>query len=144
MSQKVIDIGISGGNYSNGVVILMIKTSQSCVSLLHVEYTIWLSIHRIYKRYTPKRITIATPHCYIVLWSRTAMCLYHSWNSVSDLKHVPTTGLSCLIGRPVNPLRAKFSRGNINIYLHSMSLFHIDMTHVLKILPQVRPGPTYS
>ena len=44
----------------------------------------------------------------------------------------------------INPLRAKFFRGNINIYLHFMSLLHIDMTHVLKILPQIRPGPTYS
>ena len=43
-----------------------------------------------------------------------------------------------------NPLRAKFFRENINIYLHFMSLLHIDMTHVLKILPQVRPGLTYS
>ena len=43
-----------------------------------------------------------------------------------------------------NPLRAKFFRGNINIYLHFISLLHIDKTHVLKILPQVRPGPTYS
>ena len=24
-----------------------------------------------------------------------------------------------------------------------MSSLHIDVTHVLKILPQVRPGPTY-
>ena len=38
----------------------------------------------------------------------------------------------------------KFFIGNINIYLHFMSLLHINMTHVLKILPQVRPGPTYS
>ena len=30
------------------------------------------------------------------------------------------------------------------MYLHFMSLLHIDMTQVLKILPQVRPGPTYS
>ena len=44
----------------------------------------------------------------------------------------------------VNSLRAKFFRGNINIHLHFMSLLHIDMTQVLKILPQVRPGPTYS
>ena len=44
----------------------------------------------------------------------------------------------------INPLRAKFFRGNINIYLHFMSLLHIDMAQVLKILPQVRPGPTYS
>ena len=43
-----------------------------------------------------------------------------------------------------NPLRAKFSRGNINIYLHFISLLHIDMTQALKILPQVRPGLTYS
>ena len=44
----------------------------------------------------------------------------------------------------LNPLRAKFFRGNINIYLHFMALLNIDMTQVLKILPQVRPGPTYS
>ena len=45
-------------------------------------------------------------------------------------------GLSELI----NPLRAKFFRGNINIYLHFMSSLHIDLTQVLKILPQVREG----
>ena len=43
-----------------------------------------------------------------------------------------------------DPLRAKLFRGNINIYLYFMSLLHIDMTHVLKILPRARPGPTYS
>ena len=44
----------------------------------------------------------------------------------------------------INPLRAKFFRGSINIYLHFISLFHIDMTQVRKFLPQVRPGLTYS
>ena len=44
----------------------------------------------------------------------------------------------------INSLHAKFCRGNINIHLHFMSLLHIDMTQVLKILPQVRPEPTYS
>ena len=44
----------------------------------------------------------------------------------------------------LNPLRAKFYRGNINIYLHFMSFLHIDLTQVLKILPQVREGRTYS
>ena len=44
----------------------------------------------------------------------------------------------------INPLRAKFFRGNINIYLHFMSLLPIDMAHVFKFHPQVRPGPTYS
>ena len=44
----------------------------------------------------------------------------------------------------LNPLRAKFFRGNINIYLHLLSLLHIDMTQVVEILPQVRQEPTYS
>ena len=34
-----------------------------------------------------------------------------------------------------NPLRAKLYWGNINIYLHFMSLLHINMTQVVKILP---------
>ena len=34
----------------------------------------------------------------------------------------------------INPSRAKFFRGNINTYLHFMSLLHIDVTQVLKIL----------
>ena len=44
----------------------------------------------------------------------------------------------------INPLRAAFFRDNINIYLYFMSLLHIDMTQVFKILPQVRSGPAYS
>ena len=44
----------------------------------------------------------------------------------------------------LNPLHAKFFRVYINIYLHFMSLLHIDKTRVLKILPQVRQGPAYS
>ena len=44
----------------------------------------------------------------------------------------------------MNPLRAKFFRGNINIYLHFMSFLHIDLTEILKILPQVREGPIDS
>ena len=43
-----------------------------------------------------------------------------------------------------NSLRAIFFRGSKNIYSNFMSLLHIDMTQVLKILPHVRPGPTYS
>ena len=44
----------------------------------------------------------------------------------------------------VNPSRAKFFRGNINIYLHFVSFLHIDRTQVVEILPQIRPRPTYS
>ena len=43
----------------------------------------------------------------------------------------------------VNPLRAKFFRGNKNIYLHFMSILHIDMTQVVGILPSVRQGLVY-
>ena len=43
-----------------------------------------------------------------------------------------------------NPLRAKFSRGTINIYLHFVSFLHIDVTQVFEILPQIRQEPTYS
>ena len=44
----------------------------------------------------------------------------------------------------INPLCTKFFRGNISIDLHFVSFIHIDMTQVLKILPQVSEGPTYS
>ena len=45
----------------------------------------------------------------------------------------------------INPLRAKFFRGNINIYLHFVSFLHIDTTQVVvEILPQLRQEPTYS
>ena len=63
----------------------------------------------------------------------------------NDLQNLLTKLIKCLSDIfcrvcTINPLRAKFFRGNINTYLHFMSLFRIDMTHVLKILPQVRPG----
>ena len=44
----------------------------------------------------------------------------------------------------INPLRAKFFRGSINIYLHFVSFLHIDTTQVVEILPQIRQEPTYS
>ena len=44
----------------------------------------------------------------------------------------------------INPLHAKFFRRNINIYLHFMSLLHIDMTEIVEIVPQVRQELTYS
>ena len=44
----------------------------------------------------------------------------------------------------LNPLRAIFFKENINIYLHCMSLLHINKTQVVEIPPQVRQGPAYS
>ena len=43
-----------------------------------------------------------------------------------------------------NPLRAKFFRGNINIYLHFVSYLHIDTTQVVEIFPQIREEPAYA
>ena len=42
------------------------------------------------------------------------------------------------VSKYVNPLHAKFFRGNINIYLHFVSFLHIYTTQVVEILPQVR------
>ena len=44
----------------------------------------------------------------------------------------------------INPLHAKFFRGNINIYLHLMSFLHTNKTQVVEIPPRVRHGPAYS
>ena len=44
----------------------------------------------------------------------------------------------------LNPLRAKFLRENINIYLHFMSFLHTNKTQVAEIPPRVRQGPAYS
>ena len=43
-----------------------------------------------------------------------------------------------------NPLRAKFLRENINIYLHFMSFLHTNKTQVAEIPPGVRRSPAYS
>ena len=43
----------------------------------------------------------------------------------------------------INPLCAKFFRGNKNIYLHFMSILSIDMTQVIGILPCERPRIAY-
>ena len=48
-----------------------------------------------------------------------------------------------IMGR-INPWRAKFFRGNMNIYLHFVSFLHISMTQVVEILPQIRQEPAYS
>ena len=44
----------------------------------------------------------------------------------------------------LNPLRAKFFRGNINIYLYFVSFLHIDTTQVVEILPHIIQEHTYS
>ena len=43
----------------------------------------------------------------------------------------------------LNSLRAKFFRGNINMYLHFMSFLHTGIPKIIEILPPIRPGLTY-
>ena len=50
----------------------------------------------------------------------------------------------CKVKLFINPLRAKFFSGNINIYLLFVSFLHIDTTQVVEIFPQIRQEPTYS
>ena len=40
-------------------------------------------------------------------------------------------------------LHAKFSRGNINMYLYLMSFLHTDIPYIVEVLPGIRPGLTY-
>ena len=44
----------------------------------------------------------------------------------------------------INPFRAKFFRGNINIHLHFVSFLQIYTMQVVEILLQIRQEPTYS
>ena len=50
---------------------------------------------------------------------------------------------SCLWG-VLNPLHAKFFRGNINIYLHFMSFLRTNKTQIVEVPPRIREGPVYS
>ena len=54
----------------------------------------------------------------------------------------PTDGIE--LHTLFNPLRAKFFRGIINIYLYFVSFLHIHTTQVVEIRPQIRKEPTYS
>ena len=44
----------------------------------------------------------------------------------------------------INPLRAKFFRVNINMYLHFMTFRRTNKTRVVEIPPRVRHGPAYT
>ena len=87
-------------------------------------------------------------------WEASTVSLSSTWIITSSTSRVFSSteiskasikAITCITNCiHINHLRAKFFRGNINIYLHFMSSLHIDTTHVFKILSQVRPGPTYS
>ena len=78
------------------------------------------------------------PHFNCIL-SKWLLMSGHWWAIKSNRWiHLSITITQCLF----NPLRAKFFRGNISIYLHFVSFLHIDTTLVVDILPQIRL-PTY-
>ena len=57
---------------------------------------------------------------------------------ISNSIDISLVGRAARHDMTINPLRAKLLRVNLNMYLHSMSFLHIDMTQVLKIIPQIR------
>ena len=72
-------------------------------------------------------------------------CLFKVWQLSPIAKIEQSTAKLCVYLRDLlNPLRAKFFRGNIYIYLHFVSFLHIDTTQVVEILSQIRQEPTYS
>ena len=60
-----------------------------------------------------------------------------------SLVKMPLTNVTGQYLWQVNPLRAKFFRGNLNIYLYFVLFLHTDTTQVVEILPQIRQEPTY-
>ena len=87
--------------------------------------------------------------CWILMWISLKSII--GWDNGFDTwitrpQWVVVWEMASILSWPqwVNPLRAKFFRGNINIYLHFASFLHINMAQVVEILPQIRQEPTYS
>ena len=76
------------------------------------------------------------------VWNTAKMCNYEVL--YFSMKYRNYIHLCYVFPCILNPLRAKFFRGNINLYLHFVSFLHIDTMQVVEILPQVRQEPTYS
>ena len=96
----------------------------------------------------PKKISSTMPvtsMSKLALLSNPSCCHYWSCHEEPEKKGTATGKvLFCFSFSDLTLDLLNLFRGNINIYLHFISLLHTDMTQVLKILPQVRPGPTYS
>ena len=90
----------------------------------------WPSQTRIYLGFSTKKVNLV---------ARLIIFLSMTFNRILQQQVLGAVELLTL-----NPLRAKFFRGNINIYLHFLSFLHINMTQVVEILPQISQEPTYS
>ena len=128
--------------------LILNSIQQSTYSFIHrtksLQRIFVLLQHKIWSKYgywTVSFIRRRAP-CYGGIWF-ISQCLI-SAPSAAYMRQRTKSALVQIMLEYFNPLRAKFFWGNINIYLHFMSVLHIDSTQVLKILPQVRPGPIYS
>ena len=103
-----------------GLATILVMFDQ-CQSLLHPTQSMWDNLHDVL----------------VNMMGGTQ--LFSGNNQVDHLSHVYIWSMV-----DFNPLRAKFFRGNINIYLHFVSFLHIGTTQVVEILTQIRQEPTYS
>ena len=80
--------------------------------------------------------------------SNTSYILFHPLTDFISLCWSQDINAAIVTVKPfiltLNPLRSKFFRGNINIYLHFASFLQIYTGQVVEILPQIRREPTYS
>ena len=53
------------------------------------------------------------------------------WQQKNQCKYIKSPPVT------LNSLRAKFFRGNINMYLHFKSFLHTDMPKIIEILPRI-------
>ena len=103
---------------------------------IFLNENVWIAI-KIWLNFVPKGPINNIPTLVqIMAWRRTGDKPLSGPMMVSLPTHICVT-------RPqwVNPLRAKFFRGSINIFtIHFISFLHTDQTHVVKILFRVRQG----
>ena len=105
-----------------------------------IGWAVGANLEFLLSRISPDELTESAPQQKKT--NKKNRCLFHG----CDAEFYPPGSKFIEFFLAVNSLRAKFFRGNINIYryLHFMSLLHTDMTQVLKILPHARPGSNYS
>ena len=109
------------------------STHNKTVRIYHNTYSVF--------RYSP-----GNTHC-DSQWKTEAIaqgCTYPTlWHPlINNIRDSP--GGQQPLGFLVNPLRAKFLRENINIYLHFMSFLHTNKIQVAEIPTGVRRRPAYS
>ena len=102
------------------ILILSLTLSRACHLTAVARATILVGFH--FYQVTATYLKAAYPYIKIFNNPLVLSCFYAGHMLHWDISH----------------LHAKFFWGNINIHLHFMSFLHIDLTQVLKTLPQVR------